>query len=258
MPTWQEKYASTVLVVSMTQLVFGAALGFIVGEGVLYSMKRFVGCLQRDEMRKRIRKLTPLRGSALIGGFNKYAGILGASAALITLGVWAVGDYLAARSAPSVARANAFDPSTAVLISDPRGSPDEVAGLTPATAVRVVNVEPYTDSDYKVHRRPHHAGAPLSLKETLVQRSEAKARADLLRQIQQHVHRSQYDCEATERASKYLDAGLDVWGFATWQLKYFPVESYKGATLPQCQDIKNVVDPSGLDLQSTIADDNHP
>ena len=98
----------------------------------------------------------------------------------------------------------------------------------------------------------------MSLKETLVQRSEAKARADLLREIQQHVHRSQYDCEATERANKYLNAGLDVWGFATWQLKYFPMNSYKGATLPQCRDVENVVDPSGLDLQSTVANENHP
>jgi hypothetical protein len=142
-----------------------------------------------------------------------------------------------------------------VPISDPHGSPDEVAGLTPATAVPVDNVDPYTDSDFKVHRRPHHAGTPLSLKETLVQRSEEKARADLLRQIQQHVLRSQYDCEAAERASKYLKAGLDVWGFSTWQLKHFPIDSYKGATLPQCKDVKNVVDPSGLNLQSTVADE---
>jgi hypothetical protein len=248
---------STVLVVSMTQLVFGAALGFIVGQGVLYGLKRFIASLQRDVMRKPFRKLTPLQGSALIGGFNKYAGVLGASAALVILGVWAVGDYLAARPIPSVAKASVFDPSTAVPISDPRDPPDEVAGLTPAVAVPVDNIDPYTDSDFKVQRRARHAGVRMSLKETLVQRSEAKARADLLSEIHQHVHRSQYDCEAAERASKYLNSGLDVWGFATWQLKHFPVESYKGATLPQCKDIKNAVDPSGLDLQSTVADDNH-
>jgi hypothetical protein len=244
----------------MTQLVFGAALGFIVGQGLLYSMKHFIGWLQRDEVRELIRKLTPLRGSALIAGFIKYAGVLGASAALITFGVWTVGDYLAARSARSVARANALGPSTAVPISDPHGSPGEIAELTPApnanssTAVPVDNVDPYTDSDFKVHRRPHHAGTPLGLKETLVRRSEEKARADLLRQTQQYVRRSQYDCEAAERASKYVKAGLDVWGFATWQVKYFPMDSYKGATLPQCKDIKNVVVPSSLYLQSTVAD----
>jgi hypothetical protein len=157
-----------------------------------------------------------------------------------------------------MAKANVFAPSTAVPISDPHGPPDQVAELTPATAVPVDNVDPYTDSDFKVHRRPHRAGTPLSLKETLVQRSEAKARADLLREIQQHVHRSQYDCEAAERANKYLNAGLDVWGFATWQLKYFPMNSYKGATLPQCRDVESVVDPSGLDLQSTVANENRP
>jgi hypothetical protein len=258
MPTWQQMCASTVLVVSMTQLVFGAAVGFIVGEGVLYSMKRFIGWLRRDEIRERLHKLTPLRGAALISGFNKYAGVLGASAALITLGLWAVGDYVAARSKPHLAKANVFDSSTAVPLSDPHGSPEEVAELSPATAVPVDNVDPYTDSDFKVRRPPRHAGTPSSLKEILVQRSEAKARADLLREIQQHVLRSQYDCEAAERASKYLRAGLDVWGFATWQLKYFPIDGYKGATLPQCKDIDNVVDPSGLDLQSTVAAEHHP
>jgi hypothetical protein len=247
----------------MTQLVFGAALGFIVGQGVLYSMKHFIGWLQRDEVRSRIRKPTPLRGSALIAGFIKYAGVAGACAALITLGVWTVGDYLAARSARSVARATVFDPSTAAPISDLHDSGAEVAGLTPApkanssTAVPVDNVDPYTDPESKVQRRPHHAGTPLSLKETLVQRSEARARADLLRQTQQHAHRSQYDCEAAERANKYVKAGLDVWGFATWQLKYFPMDSYKGTTLPQCRDIKNVLDPAGLDLQSTVANESH-
>jgi hypothetical protein len=87
--------------------------------------------------------------------------------------------------------------------------------------------------------RPHHAGVPPSLKETLVRRAEARARADLLRQTQEHVHRFHYDCEAAERAIKYVKAGLDVWGFARWQLKYFPIGSYKGATLPQCKDIRS-------------------
>ena len=84
--------------------------------------------------------------------------------------------------------------------------------------------DPYADSEFKVHRRPHRAGTPLSLKETLLQRSEAKARDDLLKQIQQHMDRSQYDCEAAERANKYLKADSDVWGFSSWQLKYFPTE----------------------------------
>jgi hypothetical protein len=33
--------------------------------------------------------------------------------------------------------------------------------------------------------------------------------------------------------------------------------SYKGATLPQCKDIKNIVEPSELDSRSTVADENH-
>jgi hypothetical protein len=248
----------------MTQLVFGAALGFIIGQGVLYSMKHLIGRLQRDEVLALIRKLAPLRGSALIGGFIKYAGLLGASAALITLGAWTVGDYFAARSARSVVEDSVVGSATAVPVSDVHGSPDETAGLTPApityssSALPVDDVDPYTDPDFKVPRRPHHAGTPLSLKETLVQRSEEKARAELLRRTQQYVNRSQYDCEAAERASKYVKAGLDVWGFASWQVKYFPMDSFKGTTLSQCKDITNVVDPSSLDLRSTVANKNRP
>jgi hypothetical protein len=264
MSTWQEICASTVLVMSMTQLVIGTALGFFVAQGVLYSLKHLIGWLQRSDARKRILKLPASLGPTLIRGFTKYATLVGASAAIITLGVWAVGDYLAAQSARSAATADVLEPSTAMPVSDAHGSPDVVAAHAPApkldrsTAVPVDNVDPYSDPDFKVQRRSHHAGTALSLKETLLQRSEGKARADLLRETQQHLYRSQYDCEAADRASKYLKAGLDVWGFAMWQIRYFPVDSYKGATLPQCKDIKNVVDPSSLHLQSTVAQENHP
>jgi len=237
---------------SMTQLVIGTALGYFVAQGVLYSIKHLIGWLRRTDARKRILRLAPSLGSTFFAGFTKYATLVGAGAAVITLGVWAVGDYLAAQSARSAATADVLEPSTAVPVSDAHGSAHEVAGHAPA-AVPVDNVDPYTDSDFKVQRRSGH-----SLKETLLQRSEGKARADLLRETQQHLYRSQYDCEAADRASKYLKAGLDVWGFAMWQTRYFPADSYKGATLPQCKDIKNVVDPSSLHLQSTVAQENHP
>jgi hypothetical protein len=44
-----------------------------------------------------------------------------------------------------------------------------------------------------------------------------------------------------------------VWGFAAWQAKYFPVENYKGASLPQCRDIPDVIDPAHINIQSTVA-----
>src|SRR5438034_11812514 len=88
---------------SMTQLVIGTALGFFVAQGVLHSVKLLVGWLQRSDARKRILNLTPSLGPTLIGGFIKYAAPVGASAAVITLGVWAVGDHLAAKSAHSAA-----------------------------------------------------------------------------------------------------------------------------------------------------------
>src|SRR5262249_34404015 len=127
-------------------------------------------------------------------------------------------------------------------------APVKVAEAAPAPAA-APEASPYADPDFKVQPRKRTS----SLQQALVERSEVKARKDLLRETQQHLHRSQYDCEAADRASRYIKAGLDVWGFAMWQMKYFPMESYKGATLPQCKHIEKVIDPSWLDLQSTVA-----
>jgi hypothetical protein len=238
----------------MTQLIFGAALGFILGEGVLYGLKHSIGWLQGAAVRKHVGSLFAVRGSDLIRGFIKYAGVSGAAVALITLAVWSVGDYLAAKSARRVTSANVAGVGAAASIPGPapHGAPNEGAtGMTPPSkansgaAMPVVNVDPYDDSDFKIQRRPR-TGPHSSLRETLVQRSEARARMDLLKQTQEHAQRSQYDCETAERASKYLKAGLDVWGFATWQLRYFPRDGFKGATLPQCKGIKDVTDASGL------------
>jgi hypothetical protein len=244
----------------MTQIVVGAALGCIAAQGGLYGVRRLLGWLQRDEVGARIRALTPPSGHALIGAFIKYAAPVGASVAVITLGVWAVGDYFTARAAArSAALASTTDSAPAVPVAHapPRTEPAHTAAAPAVVEAPVVaavsKVDPYADPDYKVQRAPHRPGTALTLKETLVRRSEAKARNELLREIQQHLARSQYDCEAADRAGKYLKADLDVWGFASWQAKYFPMEGYKGATVPQCKTIKNVVDPGALDLQSTVA-----
>ena len=249
---------------SMTQLIIGTALGFIVAQSALYSLRHSFGWLQREDVRTRIRAMTPSPGHAIGAGFIRYAAPIGASAALITLAVWAVGDHLAAKAARSAALANALDPATAAGVAPVQGSSDEGAGGNAAgnselaTAVQPESVDPFADPEYKVHRRQHRTGSALSLKETLLQRAEAKARAELLQEMHQHANRSQYDCEAADRAGRYLKAGLDVWGFGAWQLKYFPVVGYKGATLIACKDIPNVVDPSQLNLQSTVAQDGHP
>ena len=247
----------------MTQIVIGAALGCIAAQGGLYSFRRLVGWLQRDDVGARIRALTPTPGHAVIGAFIKYAAPVGASAALITLGVWSVGDYIAARSARSVNLASTADTTPALPAPQPaEPEPNEVVRVAagpkadPPAAPADDKPNPYADPEYQVHRHPRHAGTALSLKETLLKRSEDKARAELVHEMQQRAAKSQYDCEAAEHAGRYLKADLDVWGFASWQAKYFPMESYKGATLPQCRDIKNVVDPGALDLQSTVAQQN--
>jgi hypothetical protein len=247
---------------SMTQLIIGTALGFIVAQSGLYGIRHSLGWLQREEVRTRLRALTPSPGHAIVAGFIRYAAPIGATAALITLGVWAVGDYLSAKAAArSAALASTLD--SAAGVTQPQGSTEEgangsAANAEPAIAVQPENVDPYADPDYKVHRRAHRPGGALSLKETLLQHSEAKARAELLREVRQHASRSQYDCEAADRAARYLKARLDVWGFAPWQLKYFPTAGYKGATLAECKDIPNVLDSSQLDLRATVAQDHHP
>jgi hypothetical protein len=246
---------------NMSQLIIGTAVGFFVAQGALHGIRGCIGWLQRDQVRQRISELVPSRESDLIGAFIRHAGLIGASAALVTLGIWSVKDYLATRAAHSAAIADTFETATAAPDSAGTRSTALVAAV-PATApeadpsvATAHDVDPYADPDFQVRRRPHHAE---SLKEKLVQRSEARARAELLTETQQHLHRSQYDCEAAERASKYVKVGLDVWGFASWQDKYFPVGGYKGATHSQCQDIKNVIDPSWVHLQTTVAQTNQP
>jgi hypothetical protein len=229
----------------MTQLILGAALGSILGHGLLFGIGRLFASPRSEELRTRVQQLPPLRASVLIAGFIKYAGALGAGVALITLGVWAVEDYLGARAVRSAE--SSTPPSTVEAHDWAEASPTlpPPSATTTAAAISDSTVDPYSDSDFKVHRKPHRPGTPLSLKETLVQRSEAKARADLLKEMQQHVSRSQYDCEAAEHADRYLKADLDVWGFSAWQLRYFPLGAYQGATVPQCRDIETLVEHSG-------------
>lgn len=233
---------------SMAQLIIGTALGFLAAQALLYGLRQLGDWVL---------------GDALIGGFVRYGPPLALGAALVTLGVWTIKDHLAARRAHSATVAEALDPARTAAPADTHAT-DEVATL--ASAATAANpapsateaLDPYGDPDFKVPSRPHRAGGAASLKDALVQRSEAKARADLLRDVRQQRNRSQYDCEAAEHAEKYLKAGLDVWGFAAWELKYFPLEAYKGATLPQCKAIKSVVDPSRLDLKSAVAQQTHP
>jgi len=250
---------------SMTQLIVASALGFIAAQGSLYGMRSFAGWLQRDGVRARLGGMIPSSAHGFIGGFIRYAAPVGASVALVTLGAWALGDYLSARAARSALAAGGLDAATAAAVVDGSGTPEDAAASVPApvsdataASTPVSTVNPYADEDYKVHHKKHRAGTAANLEETLLQRSETKARAELMRDIQQHVARSQYDCEAADRAAHYFKAGLDVWGFASWQAKYFPTDSYPGATLPQCSDIKNVIDPAALNLQSTVAQQKHP
>ena len=264
MPYWQDTRANTAAVMSMIQLVIGAALGFIVAQGALVGIRHLAGWVQQGDVRERIRALTPESGQAIIDWFNKHAAQLGACAVLITIGIWAVSDFMKSKSADAAATASAVDLQAAAPESPVQVSTQEEAKPAPVTMATPVLVaatkapDPYADPDFRVRHRPHRAGTAVSLKETILQRSEAKARDELLLETHQHANRSQYDCEAADRAEKYVKAGLDVWGFAAWQVKHFPPGVYKGATLQQCKDLKAVVeDSSRPDWQSTLAQRNH-
>ena len=248
----------TVSIMSMSQVVIGAAIGYIVAHAVLFGTKYFMAWLRRDAVQMRLRALASAPGPTVAAGLIKYGAVIGASGALLALGAWAIGDYYAAKSASSAVAASVADsPAPAArpasteevaVQAAPRQTPPPAADRT---------TDAYADAAFKVQHPAHRAGAPLSLTEKLVRRSEGRARAELLAETREHASRSQYDCEAADRAGKYLKADLDVWGFAAWQVKYFPVDGYKGATLAQCKGIKSVVDPAELDLRSTVAQGHH-
>src|SRR5262249_32741385 len=159
---------------SMIQLVLGAAVGFLVGQGVLHTVKSLNGWFQREEVGERVRSL---QGAALVGTFVKYSGVVGAVGALITLGVWAVEDYMAARSTHAALNAPDLPVSAPVPGSDLHGSTAAVATPPPevspnvahAVPARLKDPDPYSDPEFKVQRRPRRGGTAVSLKETLVQ-----------------------------------------------------------------------------------------
>ncbi len=250
------------VLMSMTKLVVGTALGFLLAQGLLYVLGRLAGPLRQGELLARVRTLRATPEPTVLGALIKFAAPLGIGAALITLGVWAVNDYLAAKSARN-AEAHLFDSSAPAPDPEQSAAPLQSVSLKPPPPREAVDEtagtapDPYADPEFKVQRKAHRAGAAPNLKEKLVQQSEARARNALLQELRQHLNRSQYDCEAADHAGKYLKAGLDVWGFTTWQVKYFPLETYRGASLERCRTIKNVV-ASSLDLQSAVAQQNPP
>jgi hypothetical protein len=175
---------------SMTQLVLGCALGFLVAQGILHGVRLVFTRNRRRRASDADAKSIP---SSYIRAFIRYAAPVGASAAFVMLGAWTVQDYLSARTA-HVAVVEQTDPLNA---PDQAGSATTTAAAAPASdadaeAPDTPAVNPYTDPDFRV---AHRARGPLSLKDQLVQRSEQKARAELLHETKQRASRSQYDCE---------------------------------------------------------------
>jgi hypothetical protein len=230
---------------SMTQLVLGCALGFLVAEGILWALKRLFA-RHAPEAKAAVAESIP---SSYIRAFIQYAAPVGASAAFVLLGAWTLQDYLSAKSARTAAEQadaplaaeQAPAPASSAVPAPPAEDTDESEPPRP---------DPYKDAEFRVVRHAH-PGEPL--RDSLVQRAERKAGAQLLAELRAHAQRSQYDCEAVDHAQKYLKAGLDVWGFSTWQSKHFPVEKFSGATLPQCQNLARAADTGSIDLQSAVA-----
>jgi hypothetical protein len=243
----------------MTQLVIAAVLGFIIGECALVSLKQLARFVPRDQAGMRSRMLSALQGSGLAGRVVRYAIVFTVGAGVFTLTAWAVTNYQAARDAQRAVSASRVSPVVAPL-PYPDDVSDEDSALTRSldrAAVGVADVDPYADPDFKVPRQPHSAGSSGKLTAILLQRSERKARADLLKETEEHAQRSQYDCEAAAHARKYLQSGLDVWGFAAWQTKYFPRDSYEGATLAQCKTIESRIESVETDPKQTVVAQDH-
>jgi hypothetical protein len=241
---------------TMIQLILGSALGFLLAQAVLHTSRPLFAWLQRGDLTARLRAMRAPAPNVL-SAVIKYAAPAAVGLAVATLCVWGVSDYLAAKRARSAA-ASLFD-SSAALPAAGQGGPEAMrTTLTPPpppeSIEEVVSADdPYADPAFKVQRKARHGGD--SLRDSLLQKSEQRASSELLRDLQQHAQRSQYDCEAAAHADRYLKAGLDVWGFANWQVKYFPTGGYRGATLEQCRGIKNIL-PSPVDLGSTVARQN--
>jgi len=263
-PTGGKLARNATMNVSMTQLVIAAALGFIIGQCVLLALKHGIRYLRRDESRLLARRLFGSQGSSLTRRVVRYAFAVAASAAILTLGAWAVLNYQAAREAQravsnTAARHDAAPPSPPASADVAAAQPEGSARTAPGAAItQAAEVDPYADPSFKAPPTLHRRGSRY-LTAILLQRSEARARADLLRETEEHAQRSQYDCEAAERAKRYLQNGMDVWGFTAWQIKYFPTDEYLGATLAQCKSIKNRLDVATAAPHATVvADGNAP
>ncbi len=245
---------------SMLQLVIASALGFLLAQGGVYGIRAVAGWLQRgDEAHKDGTRSEPT--SRFIVSFVRYAAPVGAGVAVLTLGIWAVSDYFSAHAAHAALTASTLDAGAAAEAATAEDTTrtsvpaSDAEAKDVAAAAAAAGTDPYADPDYRVPPRKRHAGSGA---DAILQRSENKARTELLEGLKAHAARSQYDCEALEHAGRYLKAGLDVWGFSQWQAKYFPTDSYHGASLEQCRDIQNVIDPAALDLRSTVAQGKHP
>src|SRR6185437_13870000 len=100
-------------------------------QAVLHVLNRVMGWIRYGNLGERLRGIRPLRGSAFLGGFVKYASVLGGSAALITFGVWSVEDYLGAKAARSAATLKLPDISAVAPEPDSKPPQEEAAPAAP-------------------------------------------------------------------------------------------------------------------------------
>src|SRR5580698_6350106 len=98
---------------SMVQLIVGTALGVFLAQGVLYVLSQTLTAMRPAAARGRTVPGTATRGSGVVGGFVRHAALIATGLALVTLGVWAVRDYMATSAARSSTLAGNFDSSAA-------------------------------------------------------------------------------------------------------------------------------------------------
>ena len=138
---------------SMTQLVLGCALGFIVAQGLMYGLRRLIGAKARGKRATTAaagpepdEKSVPL---SYVRAFIRYAAPVFASAAFVLLGAWTLQDYLSAKSA----RAAVLEVPDPVVVPEPQALSPAAASPMPARPRRRRRIRtPITSSRFRAGR----------------------------------------------------------------------------------------------------------
>ena len=236
---------------SMTQLVLGCALGFIVAQGLLYGLRRLFGGKARAAAPRPTR--SPCR---------------------------------CPMCAPSSAMPRRCSPAPPSCCSGPgrcrttcprsraRGGRGEVPDPVVAPRHRQPASEPSAAAAPADAEAPPQTASPIRTRtRTSASRIMRAARASRTSSCSVPNRRRARSCWrscASTRSARSTTARPPTTRRSTSRRasmcgasppgrpSTFPVENYQGATLPQCQQIQSAIDPARMNLKSAVAQSEHP